>query len=205
MPDKKVTPAVWQHPGVAATDGVTSMTVKQLSLDFEAVKPEKWLPVVGYEGRYEVSDQGRVRSMARDGAPGARRSKTKVMGVSVHRQGYHVIGLSRDGVRKFYLVHWLVLEAFVGPRPPGQDGLHENDVPGDNRLVNLRWGTAVENSADARRNGKLRLGYDHPRAKLTPEAVADILTSDAHKFDLAAKYGVDESSIRAVRRGKTFQ
>lgn len=50
-------------------------------------------------------------------------------------------------------VHVLMLEAFVGPRPAGQLGCHKNDVPGDNRLGNLYWGTKSHNGIDCVNNG----------------------------------------------------
>lgn len=68
--------------------------------------------------------------------------------------GYPTVCL-RDGKRKRQVrIHILVLEAWVGPRPPGTEGLHRNDVKTDARLDNLRWGTRLQNVADAERNGR---------------------------------------------------
>jgi hypothetical protein len=118
---------------------------------------ERWLPVVGIEGLYEVSDQGRVRSLGRRDRLG-RRWKPRILRGSLDGEGYVVVNLTsaaRQGTATRSVrerVHVLVLEAFVGPRPAGMQCCHKNDVPEDNRLANLRWDSPEANQADARRN-----------------------------------------------------
>jgi hypothetical protein len=114
---------------------------------------ETWRPVVGFEGLYEVSDQGRVRTLGRVDARGRRR-QARLLKTGRSARGYVQVGLTPRGAgneveaaRTFY-VHSLVLEAFVGPRPEGMDACHGNDVPWDNRLVNLRWDTRFANFVD---------------------------------------------------------
>lgn len=114
---------------------------------------ERWLPVPGYEGIYEVSDEGRVRSLPRVDAQGGMRRLRMFHPSRMDRWGHLGVKLRRDGVIKSYYVHRLVLEAFVGPCPPGMEGCHWNDVPDDNRLSNLRWATKSENRLDSVRNG----------------------------------------------------
>jgi hypothetical protein len=119
---------------------------------------EQWRPVVGYEGLYEVSDLGRVRSLARR-VPHGRLGHITVTErilkpVAVMRGGYASVMLSQGGAERHYKVHHLVLCAFVGPMPEGDAHTrHLNDLPTDNRLVNLKWGTRAENMRDAVRNG----------------------------------------------------
>lgn len=114
---------------------------------------ENWLPVVGYEGIYEVSDLGRVRALPRIDAQGGNRRLRVFKPSRMDAWGHRGVTLRRDGVIRSFYVHSLVLEAFVGPRPPGMEGCHWNDVPDDNRLTNLRWGTRSENRLDIVRNG----------------------------------------------------
>lgn len=119
---------------------------------------ELWLPVVGYEGLYEVSDQGRVCSVARTVQQGGRtyRVKERILKAGPNTVGYPQVSLSKDGyVERGMLVHWLVLQAFIGPAPEGQEGLHWDDVPHNNHLSNLRYGTKLENAADKTRNAKM--------------------------------------------------
>lgn len=113
---------------------------------------ETWRQIPGYEGIYEVSDHGRVRSMDRIDAAGKRR-KGIPRRLSQQTSGHMTIWLCRDRVSQNFLVHHLVLAAFVGPRPDGMEGCHQNDDGSDNRLENLRWDTRAANVRDSVRNG----------------------------------------------------
>lgn len=113
---------------------------------------ENWLPVVGFEGSYEVSDMGRVRSVDRLDTRGRHR-RGRMRSLVIMRSGHLTVTLRVDGRRVRKLVHHLVLEAFVAPRPAGLDGCHWNDNPQDNRPENLRWDTRSANILDSVRNG----------------------------------------------------
>lgn len=130
-------------------DGYTLLAEQRLLLT------ETWLPVVGWEGLYEVSDQGRVRSLPREVAFGERTrvvpSRILKPGRDVHGKLY--VNLSNGSLRRVQRVHRLVLEAFVGPRPEGMEGCHFDDDNENNRLSNLRWDTHSGNMRDKVRNG----------------------------------------------------
>lgn len=135
---------------------------------------EQWRPVPGYEGYYEVSDQGRVRSLDRliVYVNGDRHyTKGKLKSVSDNGNGYLSVSLSRNNsdVRRY--VHRLVLEAFVGPAPEGMEACHGNAKRHDNRLSNLRWDTRVENCKDTKLAGNSRASWTHCKRghEFTPE------------------------------------
>ncbi|MCG7607124.1 NUMOD4 motif-containing HNH endonuclease [Mycobacterium sp. CnD-18-1] len=115
---------------------------------------ETWLPIEGYEGCYEVSDHGRVKSLERLNSIGAPVSERILKPMLAGRPKYCTVALHKDGVRNVRKVHHLVLEAFVGGRPEGMMCLHDNDIPTDNRLENLSWGTGSDNQYDSVRNGR---------------------------------------------------
>lgn len=114
-----------------------------------------WLPIVDFDG-YEVSDDGRVRSLDRwvpagPSGKSARFVTGRVLKLRLRPpRGYPMVTLGHSDKR---YVHRLVLEAFVGPCPDGMECLHRNDDPTDNRLCNLRWGTRAQNLADRVLNG----------------------------------------------------
>lgn len=120
---------------------------------------ERWLPVVGYEGYYEVSDFGRVRSLDRlvpRRGQGTLRVKGRVLSPGTHGTEWgerFVVGLSRDGSTVNARIAPLVLAAFVGPRPAGAVACHDNGDSTDDRLSNLRWDTPRENNLDMLRHG----------------------------------------------------
>lgn len=139
---------------------------------FTPITGENWQPVVDHAD-YEVSDLGRVRSWINSAR--RRRAAPVILKLTRQRQqsGYAYIHLG-GGPR--LLVHVMVLEAFVGAKPPELEARHLDDDPSNNRASNLVWGTRRENHLDAVRNGRFRplpaaAGEAHPRAKLTEEEV----------------------------------
>ena len=101
-----------------------------------------WLPVPDWEGLYEVSDSGHVRSVRSNRI------------ISTCGLKYLEVSLWRSGRRYYHNVHVLVARAFLGECPPGQEVRHLNDDRSDNRLVNLEYGTRSQNMHDLVRNGR---------------------------------------------------
>jgi hypothetical protein len=113
---------------------------------------ERWLPIVGYEGSYEVSDLGRVRSLTRlittkAGVTKRRRGQIMTPFWSPRRRRYS-IRLRKADVQKTFDIHVLVAVAFHGTRPEGMWACHMNDDARDNRAENLRWDTPSSNHHD---------------------------------------------------------
>lgn len=118
---------------------------------------EQWKDAVGFEGLYQVSSFGRVKSVARSvpsssrwGTPCIRRLPEKIMHPTPQdAYGHLLVNLQKGGETHRKWVHHLVLEAFVGPRPTGMECRHfpSND-PTNNRLDNLQWGTPKQNGED---------------------------------------------------------
>lgn len=104
---------------------------------------ETWKVIPGYEGQYEVSDQGRVKSYRRY-------KEGRILRPGRMPAGHLSVALGR---RNSQCVHKLVLLAFVGAPPHKHECLHANGDPSDNRLINLRWGTRTENIRDSIRHG----------------------------------------------------
>ncbi len=107
---------------------------------------ERWLPVPGYEGFYEVSDLGRVRSTPRP------RTRGGILSARSRPKYYPHVSLWANGVRRSRNVHLLVLEAFVGPCPPGLECRHLDGDKGNPALSNLVWGTRGDNNRDRTRH-----------------------------------------------------
>ena len=117
---------------------------------------ETWKPVVGWEELYEVSDQGRVRSVDRTVHYKDGRTylyKGRVLKPR-DRKGYLLVVLCRGGKKRNKSVHRLVLEAFTGSCPEGLETLHIDGDPANNRVENLRWGSSSDNKLDIVRHGR---------------------------------------------------
>ena len=147
---------------------------------------EVWKLVPEYEGKYEVSDQGRVRSFQRY-------PQGRILRPGRMPGGHLSVALGRGNSQ---CVHKLVLLTFVGAAPDKHECFHINGIPNDNRLANLRWGTRSENNIDA-------VLHQH-RGKLTEAQVKDIrsrIKSEGRGIgrQLAAEYGVHEATISAIK------
>jgi len=112
---------------------------------------ETWRPIPGYEGYYECSDLGNVRSI--DRLIGNRLFKGKILKRLLGSHGYYTVVLSKDGKVKTRTIHSLVMLTFIGPPPEGLEVLHGEGGPADNSLSNLKYGTRSENMHDMRRDG----------------------------------------------------
>jgi hypothetical protein len=120
---------------------------------------EQWKDVSGYKGRYQVSDQGRVKALSfmqryllRNGKEAFRRTREHVIAVQANNSGYLLVHLHLDNKRTAHLVHRLVAVAFL-PAPTARTVNHKNGVKQDNQVANLEWATDTENKLHAVANG----------------------------------------------------
>lgn len=109
---------------------------------------EEWRDVVGYEGYYQVSNMGRVKSLDRyiqckDGR--TKLYKGSLKKTTKHKIGYMCVGLNIDDVFSLYYVHRLVAIAFINGDHFDREVNHINEIRDDNRLINLEWVTHREN------------------------------------------------------------
>lgn len=156
---------------------------------------EEWRPVVGTDGKYEVSSLGRVRN-AKTG---------KVCVASVSDRGY--LRLHRRSIHGTSRVHRMVAIAFLGPVPPGMEVNHINGNKADNRVVNLEYTSRSGNMKHGFKAGiiKRRLGEDRHQSKLKNHHVLYIRASDATASDLSKMLGVSKRTISAIRRRDTWK
>ncbi len=166
---------------------------------------EEWREVPGYDGRYEVSSLGRVRSWVKSGPGGHRRSEPLIM-TPFEEEGYFHIFL-RDGKKVTrYGVHRLLALAFLGP-PPTKDHLacHEDGVPSNNVVGNIRWDTQVGNQADRLRHGTDVRGTKQVTAKLNEKQVLEIrVRSGENQRALASEFGVSQAQIQRIITRKAW-
>lgn len=140
---------------------------------------EEWLPVVGYEGCYEISNFGRVRSLPRLSQgrwPKGYWNKGRILRLQLAENGYLRVELNRDGSHRRFPVHRLVSEAFIGPCPPGRQIDHIDGNKLNNVIGNLEYVTPKENIRRAAELGNRRpvRGEKHYAAKLTDSQVSEI-------------------------------
>lgn len=177
---------------------------------------ERWLPVVGYEGQYEVSDLGNVRSLDRvvqvRNRWGSITNKT-IAGIILaqtpdkgsYSYGRLTVKLSKGGVAKTRLVHQLVAESFIGPRPVGCEVAHGDGNPANNCIDNLRYATSAENTADKFTHGTVLRGEGVGNSKLKEDDVRAIKNcTDLSVTNLAKLYGMSLGQVSRIRSGQRW-
>lgn len=168
---------------------------------------EVWKGIVGYEGLYEVSSTGRVRTVPRTiwfrgrwGKIVGRNKPGQILRQQPHAGGYWTIMLVKNLKFTLRLVHHLVLEAFVGPRPKNMECCHGNGNKKDNKLENLRWDTRSNNNRDRRLHGK--------QTKLCLEQIIEIrklyAAGQYSQQKLGEMFNVSQSMIGAIVRNKAW-
>jgi hypothetical protein len=151
---------------------------------------EKWRPVKGWEGLYDVSSAGRVRN-----------AKTKrVRKLSDHTSGYKSVKLKHDGAGLNFYIHRLVARAFIGPAG-GKEVNHKDFDKTNNTLENLEWVKRSKNMRHARDHTKMSSKINAAVAKTIRQRV---LEGELQRV-VGKEYGINQQSVSNILRGKTWQ
>lgn len=166
------------------------------------------LPVPNFEGRYEVSDWGRVRSLDHTDRRGQKR-KGRFLSSGLNRYGYPQVGLSLHGKLKTFTAHRLVLTVFVGPRLEGMQCCHNDGVKANNHLSNLRWDTCLSNMRDKAKHGtQSRMqGELHGQAVLIEQDIREIRARCANgesQRTVARSFGIGQTQVSRIVTGKRW-
>ena len=172
---------------------------------------EEWRDIPGYEGHYQASSWGRVRSLGRVTVKkgGVRMTvRERILSGRAHRHGYSSYVLRKDGKSHPYHGHVLVMRAFNGMPEPGLIICHNDSDGSNNRLDNLRYDTVKSNSADMVRAGNSLRGERNPSAILGADKVTAIRNRRAQGervSSIAKHYGVAVGAVSRAIRGVTWK
>lgn len=165
---------------------------------------EIWMPVKNFPG-YEVSNLGRVRTWKKRNGKSLR-TEPVLKSSRLDANGYYKVDLIQDGNRKTMWVHRLVAEAFLGSIHDGMHVCHNNGIPSDNRLENLRIDTPKANSADRVKHGTASV--PRPRKLTAIDAMQARLALDVGTLsqrEIADALGVHRTTIKDLWNGKTWK
>lgn len=157
---------------------------------------ENWKPVVGYEGWYDVSDQGRVR----------RASTGRIRRLAKDKDGYNRVVLHKENISCTCKVHRLVLTAFNGLPLEGQECNHKNGIKTDNYPENLEWLTHRNNMLHSRRVLGRCVGELQGQAKLKNQDIPVIkrllVEGRLTQRKIAEMFGVCQATIKDIKFGR---
>jgi hypothetical protein len=173
---------------------------------------ENWKAIPGYEGLYEASDLGRVRSLDRvvfTQSGISRRIKGKLLKpITCKDDLRQQVSLCKDYCVTVIRLHHVIMLTFVGNRPEGLVTCHYDGNPSNNALSNLRYDTASSNMKDAVRHGTANLGERCPSAKLTAEQVLEIrcrLEMGEKVAIISQSFGISHQQISKIKNRTRWQ
>lgn len=173
------------------------------------LQKEVWKDIPNYEGMYQVSNLGRVKSLERFVYfnDTGRTVKERILATRLNKSGYSISALCKGNKMEGKAVHRLVMLVFVGDSELEVN--HINGVKTDNRLENLEYCTRSENNQHAYDTGlrKANKGEDNGLAKLTTADAERIKYGhkDINQSAIAKMYGVDKALISRIRLGKSWK
>ena len=177
--------------------------------------PEEWKEIKGFEGKYEVSDKGRIRSLTRTAWNGVGEHELEGQVIKDHpdKKGYRTTSLCKDGEHRPVKVHREVGKAFL-PNPEDKPCInHKDGDKGNNKAGNLEWCTYSENNRHAWDTGLMKSGDQkgeaNGRAILTEEKVKEIRAflgrEELSQGEIGKMFGVSKCAIGDISRGKTWR
>lgn len=167
----------------------------------ENLEGEIWKPVVGYEGKYMVSNMGRIKSLSY-----LRTGKEKLLSLLFSKSGYLFTSLTKNNITKHHFVHRVVYEAFCGKIPKfiastkGDKRMevnHINEIKSDNRLGNLELITCTQNNNHG--THKQRIAKSNSK-KVYQYTMDGVFVKEWESSKSCSEYGFNQSAVSACCR-----
>jgi hypothetical protein len=168
---------------------------------------EQWKDVIGWEGYYQISNLGNVKSLKRKGVTyfGERDYAGHNVNPIKCSNGYMAVNLTKQGLRQQKHIHVLVLEAFIGQRPLKYDACHNNGIKADCRLDNLRWDTRSNNHKDKIAHGTYQVGDKANRTKINKTIADEIKKSNLSRVEIMTKYNLSSVQIWRIKNNLVWK
>lgn len=167
----------------------------------ENIESEFWKDVLNYDGLYQISNLGNVKSF--------HRIKTRILKTSCDTNGYKVVVLSLRGVNKTKTIHRLVAIHFLDNPENKPQVNHINGIKTDNHIENLEWNTASENLLHAHKIGLKKgvFGEKNKRSKLKEHQIIEIrknIKDGISQSEIAKKYNISKTSIYKIASNENW-
>lgn len=164
--------------------------------------------VENYEGYYQISNLGRIKSLqrfAKNHSGFKKVLKERYLNPIITKTGYYVVSFKKDGIKKTFKVHRLIAIAFID-KVEGKEFInHKNGIKTDNRIENLEWCSIAENNIHSRQTGLTNQdGYNSSSSKLTEQQVIFIRSSGLSLKQLAFMFKVGFTTVYKAKNRITY-
>jgi len=171
---------------------------------------EIWKPIVNYEGLYEISNYGRIKSFYK-----YKGTSERILESTKNKNGYIKVALYKNHGAKQHYIHRLVLETFIGPCPKNMEVCHGDGSRDNNFIGNLRYDTYSNNDLDKRRHGTTtnpvwinNKGIKNNQAKLNDNKIIEIrhlIRKGVSIKEIAIQYSVDSQTILNIKNKESWR
>lgn len=172
---------------------------------------EIWKDILGYEGRYQVSNLGRIKSLGRKASGALPIDTIRKISLPVQKFRYCSLSMSKDGIVKNHQLHTVVALHFCEKLTGKTEVNRKDGVKTNNKASNLEWVTSSENTLHGLSLGIMNTarGSQKPKcAKLNETKVEKIkkqLKDGVSRASIAREHGVNKVTIYAIKRGQTWK
>lgn len=161
----------------------------------------EWVSLDRYKGLYLFNSYGEVKCLPKKG----NHYTESISRGSINLDGYYIMTMVNvDGIIKQEKIHRVIAEIFI-PNPLDLPQVnHKNTIKTDNRVANLEWNTDLQNKKHAYENGLMKFGENFTPSVLTNVQALEIFNSPENQYDLAKKFSITQSTVSAIKTGKTW-
>lgn len=176
----------------------------------EPIEEEIWKDIVGYEGYYQVSNKGRVKSLGRKGSGCCLFDRIKKITKSKDKTHYDSFGLCINGKSKSFMIHRVIAIHFI-PNPESKKEVnHIDGNKSNNSISNLEWVTPSENIYHGLKLGIMNTanGLTKPNVRFSRQDVVEIkkrIIKGDLGVNIAKDYGVNKVLIYNIKSGRTWK
>lgn len=182
---------------------MTYKILKPFSKGIFTSQVETWKDIEGYEGQYQISSYGSVKSLARHPKGRFASVPDKVMAFKVSKSGYQTLGLCKDGKKTFFIAHRLVAQYFLANTENKPTVNHKDGVKTNNNVGNLEWATCKEQMSHAVTNNLLEVrGAPKYSPELKQQLRDEYTLSGASIYSLSCKHKISERTVGRIVKGE---
>ncbi len=179
-----------------------NLFLKNLECDYNSIHYiEKWDDIAEFEGLYQCSTFGRIKSFGRNGNG----YQDRILKQRIDRYGYLTVGLVKKQVKYYFTVHRIIAKTFLLNSEDKPQVNHKKGIKTDNRVIELEWVTSSEDALHAHKIGlKSQVGEKNAYSVITNDIAIKIFNSKGTHIKIGEKFGVSRHVVQNIKTGNAW-